>query len=67
MPPPLLKGTLLALLVPQDNTLPLSRLITELIKVYNNQDNIKYRGEDYKTLRGKVNIYYDYYHKVRVP
>ena len=28
----------------------LLRLITELIKVYNNCDNIKYGGEDYKTL-----------------
>jgi hypothetical protein len=67
MPPPLPEGTLLAPLVPRDNTPPLSRLITELIKVYNNQDDIKYRGEDYKTLRGKVDIYYDYCHKVRVP
>jgi hypothetical protein len=50
MPPPLPEGTLLAPPVPQDNTLPLSKLITELIKVYNNQDNIKYRGDNYKTL-----------------
>jgi len=53
--------------VPRDNTPPLSRLITELIKVYNNQDDIKYRGEDYKTLRAKVDIYYDYCHKVGIP
>jgi hypothetical protein len=37
------------------------------MKVYNNQDDIKYGGEDYETLRGKVDIYYDYCHKVRVP
>ena len=67
MPPPLPEGTLPAPPVPRDNTPPLSRLITELIKVYNNQDDIKYGGEDYETLRGKVDIYYDYCHKVRVP
>ena len=41
-------------------------MLTDLIKIYNN-DNKKYRGEEYDILDIKLQVFYDCYSKIRLP
>jgi hypothetical protein len=43
-----------------------TKLLTDLIKTYNDNDK-KYSGELYDILDIKLQVFYDYYNKVRVP
>jgi hypothetical protein len=45
---------------------PLAKLLTDLIKIYSN-DNKKYRGEEYDILDVKLQVFYNYCSKIRLP
>jgi len=40
-------------------------MITDLAKIYN--EDMKYSGELYDVINSKLQIFYDYYHKINLP
>jgi hypothetical protein len=45
---------------------PLAKLLTDLMKIYSNNDK-KYRGEEYDILDVKLQVFYDCCSKIRLP